>query len=110
MIYTVRKIGANTILTDYTIPIDNPYILAILNVPMDCNDTEKAVIITPVECNGDWTINFQGVQEVYEDLTAGQIYFSVGGTWLTSIYYQASSSNIDPDNATSLGTINLQVI
>lgn len=107
--YSISKIGSNIILTDYTIPITSPYILAVLTLPTNCASS-KTAIITGDQCNADWEINFRGVQESYEDLLAGLIYFNVAGTWSASLYYQSSDSNTDTANATYIDGINLQVI
>jgi hypothetical protein len=107
LIYNVQDIGENKLLTGYDIPISDPYILAIIQHG-NCV-TDKAAIIQPEGCNEEWVLNFEGVANVYEDLLSGLIYYNFNGTWNAELYYQASDSNTDPDNAIFIDSINLQV-
>jgi len=110
LIYNINRIGNNIILADIDLPAADFLILAILSLPVDCGLNDKGAIIDPEGCNGNWRINFQGIAQAYEDLLSGQIFFSVGGTWTAALYHQQSTTNVDPDNATFLKNINLQVL
>ena len=106
--FTIPQIGEGTVLLNYNIPLESPYFLISLTDP--CGVDTKYAIFDPSGCNYNWAITFTGVQAIYEDLTSGDVYWDEAGTWSGSIYYQASSSNQDPDNATLVDYILVQVM
>lgn len=113
MIYNANQIGSNNLILNESIP-DGSYILAVLYIPCNNNSTNingnKKVILTATKCNGYVEVDFEGVQESYESLLDGLIYFQDIGTWKVNIYHQLSATNTDVNAATFLNEINLQVI
>ena len=110
MIYNIKQIGTNAILFDYDIP-DNQFVLAVFRVPCYSgrSNQSKVSILSYGECDNAQLILFTGVDQVYEDLTDGLIYYQNIGTWEADLYYQDNNTNLDPELATFIDTIQLQV-
>lgn len=106
--YTIKQTESTDVLFNYNVPIDSPYFLIGFTDPCGVDTVYANFIATG--CNYSWTIDIEGTQEIYQDLPSGLIYFDEAGTWSAVIYYQASSSNLDPDNATFLDNALFQVI
>ena len=111
MIYNIEQLGVNAIIGNYVISISDPYFLGVFKVPCysGLSGQSKNVLIASVDCGNEYTFTITGTAEAYEDLESSEVYFSAVGTWDVDLYYQASSTNTDPTNATFLETINLQV-
>ena len=106
--YTIPSLGITNILFNYETSLEAPYFLFALTDP--CGVGPEYTIITPTGCDGNWILPIWGTQEIYEDLPDGIIYFSEPGSWTANVYYQESSSNEDPDNATFITGIIFQVL
>lgn len=111
MIYNISQIGDNIILTNYDIPIDSPFFLAVLKVPCYSgkDGQSKNAILNSTGCNSYYNLSFTGVEEVSENLLVGDIYYPNIGTWTADIYYQDNDTNTDLINATFIDSLNLQV-
>jgi hypothetical protein len=110
MIYNFKQLGTNIILANYDISIDTPTFLGVFKVPcFDASGVSKNSIIPNSECGNVYEFTITGTSSIYEDLTSGDIYFSDWGTWTVDLYYQASTTNLDPSLATFIETFKLQV-
>jgi|TARA_R110000796_G_scaffold96163_2_gene201737 hypothetical protein len=110
MIYNIQQLAVNTILANYVIPIDTPTFLGVFKVPcFDASEVSKNVIIPDSECGNVYEFVITGTSEIYEDLTSGDIYFEDLGTWTVDLYYQASTTNLNPTLATFIETFKIQV-
>lgn len=117
MIYNAKKLGTQSIQVNYTIPINDPYFLGVISAPFNSNS--KNAIFISESCDGGkdldvnpdryYILRFTGVAKAYEDLVNGDIYFSEMGTYDVALYYQESATNTDPDNATLVEILQLQV-
>lgn len=107
MIYNIKQIATNIILANYVVPIDTPTFLGVFTSP--CGSVIKNAIIPNVECGDVYEFTITGNLEACENLLAGVIYFPSIGTWSVALYYQTSTTNTDPVNATLLESFQLQV-
>ena len=105
--YNIQNLGNNILLLTEDTSIDAPYFLAVITDPWTA--TIKSAVITPQGCDKAWELNFVGVNENYEDLLSGEIFFDNLGTWKAAIYEQSGAANTNADNAIFLININLQV-
>ena len=105
--YIVLALGNTNFLFNYETGLDSPYFLFVLTSP--CGQITKSAIFNPSGCDLNWIITVVGIQEIYEDLDSGQIYFNESGSWSASAYYQSSSTNTDPENATFVTDLTFQV-
>ena len=106
--YTLQDLGFQTFLVNYYTGLTAPYFLIGFTSP-DGTETKFALI----EAEGgerNWRLSIDGVNDIYEDLDAGYVYFGELGTWKGDVYYQASAVNTDPDNAFYLGAVLFQVV
>jgi len=109
MIYNQPEIGANVILNHQVIGIDDPVFLGVFKVPCFRTGKSKNALIPSAECEDYYNFTITGVAEAYQDLLNGEIFFSNLGTWDVDLYFQTSTTNTDPVNATFLETFQLQV-
>lgn len=110
MIYNASQIGDNTLTINDSIPED--YVLALMYVP--CNNkkskgVDKYAIMDSINCGLFSNVYFTGVYDIYEDLDDGMVSFDKLGTWTFDLYYQDNDINLNPDNATFLETIKIQI-
>ena len=106
--YTLKYLGYQTFLVDYYTSLSNPYLLLGITDPQGL--ATKYAIVDPTGADENWKVSIFGVNESEEDLQSGYVYFSELGTWDVSIYYQASSINQNPANATLLGRALFQIV
>jgi len=110
MIYNIRQIGSNIILANYDIGIVTPTFLGVFKVPcFDASGVSKNAIIPNSECKNVYEFTIIGITEPYEDLSIGEIYFPDLGTWVVDLYFQSSTTNLDPALATFIESFKLQV-
>ena len=112
MIYNITQIGSNNILLNLDVMEIDPFFLTVFKMPCyngDESRTKTAFLNYQQECEGKYIMSFDGVQEEYEDLDDGMIYYNMLGTWSADLYVQDNDLNTDPDNAEFLITIELQV-
>ncbi len=110
LIYNCSQESENKILIQYSgLPDSIYFLVSIKNPCYDVSGVFKNAILTPDGCDGGYILNFHAVTESNEDLINGLINFKFIGTYKTDIYYQDNNTNTDPDNATYLSTIKLQV-
>jgi len=106
--YLIPNLGVSEILLNFTVEPLSPTFLIVLTNPS--GTSTKNVLFTPSGCDGSWIAVVDSVNQPYEDLTGGAIYFDVLGSWGAKIYVQDSNSNTDPDNAVFITDAIFQVI
>ncbi|MDA1120881.1 MAG: hypothetical protein O2887_10405 [Bacteroidetes bacterium] len=83
IIYNIQQTGVNKILLNETTGNTSPVFNCLFGNPW--TQETKTAQITPEGLDGEWILNFEGVTQPYEDLSAGLIEFENIGTWNCSI-------------------------
>lgn len=98
LIYNIQQIGANLLLFNYTVNKTVPVFTIVFTNPWTAE--EKILSITHDGTDGEWILSITGIAQAYEDLSSGQIYLSLIGTWPAAV----------KESGTLIKTINLQVV
>ena len=106
--YIIPNLGVSQILLNFVVAPLSPTFLLLVTDPSGVST--KNMLITPSGCDGSWIGVVDSVNQAYEDLADGIIYFDVLGSWGVKIYVQDSNSNTDPDNAEFITDAIFQVV
>lgn len=106
--YIIPDLGVSQILLNFNVEPVLPTFLIVLTDPSGVDS--KNVLFTPTGCDGNWIIVVNSVNQAYEDLNDGIIYFDELGTWAVKIYVQDSNSNTDPASAYFITNALFQVV
>jgi hypothetical protein len=106
--YIVSNLGVSRLLFNFTVEPLDPTFLVLFTDP--CGTSTKNVLFFPDGCDGNWIVVVDSVNEAYESLLDGIIYFGELGTWEAKIYVQDGTTNTDPDNAEFLANVLVQVV
>jgi len=99
IIYNIQQIGSNRFLFNYTVNSTTPVFILVITNPWT-SEVKTVTLTTPDGDDGEWIFNIIGIQEAYEDLNAGEVFFPDIGTYSCTV----------SESGVLIKTITLQVV